>query len=259
MGHTTREVVTVQDPARGRPWRVLSISLLAVVLLAACGAPKPQSSTSTHRPSPQPTATPGFDCSALARRGVGQCPKDVRWIKASISDGTDGAIPEAEAQRWGEAELRTWSLYVWADLHMDASLLTAGVIADAGASQTDIYNQDLEWIQEAEQAHGTIRGDGGTLLSIRLVPISSTLQQTISAHQLQPQPYGFVLQNRGPSDVYIQEPNGQKQALATEPANASWANVWWGTFKDDPQLGPIWYASGEYVCSDAQVAPTCSQ
>ncbi|HEX4216088.1 MAG TPA: hypothetical protein VIA06_22440 [Candidatus Dormibacteraeota bacterium] len=229
------------------------------MLLAACGAAKSQASASSHHPIPRPTATPGFDCAALAHRGVSQCPTKVPWVKASITDGTNGAISEAEARKWGEAELRTWSLYVWADLHMDAGLLTAGVIADANASQTNIYNQDLQWIQEAEQAQGTIQGDGGVLLSIRLVPIPSSLQQTISAHQLQAQPYGFVLQNRGPSNVYIQEPNGQRQSLAQEPADAAWSNVWWGTYKDDPQLGPIWYASGEYVCSDALVAPTCSQ
>jgi hypothetical protein len=226
------------------------LPLLAVMLMVcACSVGVGQASPSPHPPSAAPTADPAR-CDRLAKRGFTPCPPTADKLAlppTTIRNATNGAISDTTAQQWGRAFQLTEAYYRWAVVHANRAALTSGTLGDAAAS-VNLFGPDLNDIDEAARAAGTLVDNPPSLASIQLVAIPPDLQARMREQQLSPHAYGFAIRLAGPASRSVRLPSGEEKPLWSVDAQQSQSLLVWGGFKDDPDLGGIWFESGLYGC-----------
>lgn len=161
--------------------------------------------------------------------------------------------------------LRTETYFDWAvtngaDTFLDPPVppKTAGAIADPGAAP-NLYSTELSVISRARAQKGSVVFQAERIRRIGLVAVPDALQTAARQQQLKPEPYAFVGDAIGPGSLGIKGADGQEQVLYSTPAGQVQQLMVWGEFKEDPDLGPIWYEEGLYSCADPQVTSTCAR
>jgi hypothetical protein len=230
--------------------------LMAVVLLGACGGPR---TTASPAPSLTTKATATQRCSKLVERGIEPCPPaNLEWLDAPIVNATGGAVSQTEAERWGKAALRTETFYLWAVEQAAASFLESGALAPSAQARMNLYSFELQTIRAARQAHGAMAIQAPRITRVRVVAMPQQLQQSAQAQQLLPAPYAMVVSTLGPAKVAIRLPDGTEQTKSQQGADEARSYIVWGEYRDDSELGPIWYEHGYYGCQDALVQTACN-
>ena len=242
---------------RGRIW----LLVVLILGLSACeSAPSAHTSPSVQQ-SPAAKVAPSADperCARLAKRGFIPCPPTPDQMPlppTTIRNATNGAITDATARQWGRAFQLTEAYYRWAMQNGARSALTAGGIADPGASG-ELFAPDLKDLDDAKAESGILVDHPPTLTMSQLVVIPADLQDRIRKQSLTPMPYGFSIQLKGPASRTVRGPGGNERLLWSVDAQQSQLLLVWGEFKVDPDLGPIWYEYGLYGC-DGVVRVVC--
>jgi hypothetical protein len=228
---------------------------VAVLMLVACGG---GTTTASPKASP-PNHAVAERCARLVQRGIAPCPPaDLEWLKAPIANGTGGSVSQNDAQRWGEAALRTETYYQWAVKQASSNFLQSGALAPVAAAQMNLFSFELQAIQEAQQAHGSLVFQAARITRVRVVAMPSQLQKAAQAQQLQPAADAMVISLVGPFKLAIHRPDGTDQIKSQGGANEGYSILVWGEYRNDSELGPIWYEYGYYSCEDAQVQAACA-
>jgi hypothetical protein len=73
---------------------------------------------------------------------------------------------------------------------------------------------------------------------------------------LSAKPYGFAVHFTGPSRRAIRTSDGHEtEIVSSDSSYSAWLLIW-GEVKVDPDVGSIWYQSGNYGC-DGTVRSVC--
>jgi len=238
------------------------ITLLAAGLAAAaCGAAGAPVSRPAAAPPASPTADPAVRCQQLAARHVTPCPPaNPRQEAITIRNGTHGAVPDPDVRAQGEAYIRAHGLYVWA-VHQDTgdAFLQSGAVVDSETARTNIFRVEIRAFEDARSAGGRARIEPLTTTEITLVPVPQTLRDGAQRDGLQPSPYAWVDNQTGPAHVWIELPGGGTRDVVRIGAGEPHPILVFGQLRDDPELGAVWYAGGEYGClsGDGRVRAVC--
>jgi hypothetical protein len=243
---------------RGQCW-----SLAVLILgLSACTTSQPVVHASAQ-PSVKPSAPVVTDpqrCTRLARRGFTPCPPtpDKLTLPATrIVNATNGAISDATALQWGQALRVAQGYYYWAMQNGARDALTSGVLSDPSPSAlANLLGPDLREIDAAKEAGGVLIFRPLKMPSANVVAIPQTLQGSMQRQHLMPSSYGMAIHFAGPSSSAIQMPDGSVKLLGSSAAEYVVNVIVWGEFRDDQDIGPIWYEYGFYGC-DAEVRDVC--
>lgn len=241
----------------------LLLLLVATVGVSACnvGVPSPRASGSPHPSGSAAPATPDpARCERLAKRGFTPCPPAPDRLPlppTTIRNATNGAVPDATAQQWGRAFQLAQAYYYWAMQHNARSALTSGVLADPSPNAVaNLFGSDLMDLDDAKKAGGTLVIEPLGMPTTQLVPIPSELRQAMQRQSLVPSDYGLAVRFTGPSRRAIRFTNGSETQIVSSDANYAVAILIWGEFRDDADLGRIWYQRGNYGC-DGSVRNAC--
>jgi hypothetical protein len=170
---------------------------------------------------------------------------------APVTNQTGGALSDSQARKIGEAGLRFYALYVWAVNANDSGFLESGLIADQRARDT-LFGSDLDSIARAKGAGQTFHMDPYRVTEVRVVSLSAALQSLVTAHGGVTSQTAVVLRRLGPETESI-----GSQIVSQAAAGADRSVIVYGQQKDDPDLGSIWYAGGDDLCTTPAVRSVC--
>ena len=235
--------------------------LAALALASACQVGPPTAQTPTPRPSASAHASADPQrCDRLAKRGFTPCPPTPDRMPlppTTIRNATNGAVTDATAQQWGRAFQLAQAYYYWAMQHNARGALTSGVLADASpAAVANLFGTDLMDLDAAKAAGGTLVFEPLRMPTTQLVVVPSDLQQAMQRQSLTPSGYGLAVRFTGPNRRAIHLPDGRETEILSSGSDYSASLLIWGEFRDDVDLGPIWYQHGNYGC-DGSVRSAC--
>ncbi|TMC04869.1 MAG: hypothetical protein E6J41_23835 [Chloroflexi bacterium] len=228
--------------------------LILVLGLSACQSGQPTSHTSPgpHTPTAAASADPQR-CARLAQRGFTPCPPTPDRLQlppTTIRNATNGAVSDATAQQWGRAFQLAQAYYYWAMENNARSALTSGVLADSSAQAVaNLFGADLMDLDNAKQQGGLLVLHPLHMPATQLVAIPSDLQQAMQRQGLTPSNYGLAVHFTGPSQRSIRLPDGRTTVILSSGSDYSATILIWGEFKDDTELGAVWYQHGNYGCA----------
>ena len=226
------------------------VVVVAALALFGCAGPLPWA---------QPTPTPRVvDCAALAKKGVRPCPPDSPALdNPRVINRTDGHLPDATAQRWARAFLRTIGYDDWAVTHNSDQLLKSGILTSPEHAQ-QVFGLDINHIQAAKSVGGTLQVTNPALVELVLVSVPSQLRQGLAREGYHAQDYALVVRYRGAERVDLIAGNTSK-TLASVGSDGRADQFEWGRQIPGSPLGPVWQIDGVTACtSDAAFQALCA-
>jgi hypothetical protein len=233
--------------------------MLAIMLVGfGCGTPGQAAPSSSTASTPSAAASQAR-CKALAGRGVTPCPPATLPLdQPEVVNHSGGAISDTATRKWADGLRRGYAYETWAVNHLSDSLLISGALSDATAARTNVFRDDLQEIDKARSSNSTLVFQAFRLHRLTLVPMPAALQAIARGQGLPVKPWAFVQETVGPGQVTMRGADGKETVLTSSPANVGVLLLIWGEYREDPQLGGLWYLDGYYTCSDPKVASTCS-
>jgi hypothetical protein len=89
-----------------------------------------------------------------------------------------------------------------------------------------------------------------------VVPVPPDLQAAMQRQGLAPTSFALVVRFTGPSRRAIRLADGHETELVSSGPDYSATLLIWGDFRNDPDVGAIWYQRGNYGC-DGNVRSAC--
>ena len=235
--------------------------MIVLLGLSACqsGLPTSHASPRAHPSATTATADPQR-CARLAQRGFTPCPPmpdKLQLPPTTIRNATNGAISDATAQQWGRAFQLTEAYYRWALQANDRAALTRGAFSDDSTQAVgNLFGTDLMDLDNAKQVGGTLVYDPPAIPITQIVTVPASLQDAMSRQNLKPASHAVVVRFTGPTRRAIRAPDGGETVVSSRDATYSVDGLIWGEFRNDADLGPIWFEYGVYGCQ-GQVLNAC--
>jgi hypothetical protein len=246
----------------GRAARLLALIMAAVILGAACGAQQHAVTKPKSTPSASPTADSQSQLAAWQACGSDVVPPaDVLAmpklpVKVDASK-TNGAVSQAEADKWAGAWLREQNIEDWAGTSNRDAILRGGCLGSQTAYD-NLFAGEVASMREAQTAGGHIRLDPpATLVGISLVPAPAKAASYVGTLSGLTPAYALVVTFRGPLASYVVDSSGNRiKKLGETPAGIMYAQAVFGEYRAGP-AGPVWYQLAAGDCQSAWMAGTC--
>jgi hypothetical protein len=235
----------------------LRLLVVLILGLSAC-----EGASSGHTPPKAPSSAPSVAvsvdpqrCARLAKRGFTPCPptRDKMPLPpTTIRNATNGGISDATAQQWGRAFQLGQAYYYWAMQSGDRAALTSGALADPSLQAVgNLFGGDLKDLDSARQAGGVLVYQPPRTPIAQVVAIPADLQESMRKQGLTPSPYGMAIRFTGPTRRSIRFPDGHETEILSKDSSAVVELLVWGELRTDPDLGSIWFESGNYGCDES--------
>jgi hypothetical protein len=238
--------------------RILALGAVGVVAAAACSQQaKPKSSVSaspTVNPAAALAAWKACGSDAVPPANVLASPKLPVKVDASK---TNGAVSQAEADKWAKAYLREQYLEVWA-LTTNHDLVLAGGCLGAQKAYDNLFSEEVSNINKAKAVGGHLDYEPlATYSAIALVPApaaAAAFADTISGQRPQ---FAIVATLQGPLNTYIVDASGKRTLLGQTAAGQTFRQAVFGQYQDG-SIGPIWFELAAGDCGSVWMAGTCN-
>jgi hypothetical protein len=242
---------------------------LVVAAVSSCGTPAPTHSASPSASSTvalRPSAAAGPCASVTTTTAIGQVPAecaavwapygvtkvppanllDATPVPPPVTNGTNGAVSDTEAESWALASNRGSVWYRWSEANDQPTLLSRiGKISLLPPPELQILD-----------TNGTVSQPDCAIFPIKVsafevgpdgIAFFSSLGQEIRSGVV------FVGRFPGPCSITATTATGQVQTIASF-ATAG-ATFFAGHVVDDPLLGEIWFTDGAGNCSQRGAPP----
>jgi hypothetical protein len=239
--------------------RILALGAVGVVAAAACSQQaKPKSSVSAS-----PTVNPAALLAAWKACGSDMVPpanvlaSPKLPVKVDVSK-TNGAVSQAEANRWASAFLREQQIEGWAITTNRDGLIKGGCLGST-KSYDNIFAPEVGTMNQAKAAGGHLAYEpAATLVAINVVPSSSSAQQFVTGLSGENPPFALAVTYHGPLAAYIVDSSGRKlQELGHTGAGVTFEQAVFGEYIDS-QIGSIWFQLATGDCRSAWMGGTCN-
>jgi hypothetical protein len=251
---------------------LVRVALAGVWVLAAsgCGAAAlAQTATQPALAAAAPSASPGGACAAVQTTtpiedvtracqelwlpyGATEVPpadelaREHVPVAPTVVDLTDGAVPQATAQRWADASNRDSGWWKWAQAN-DQLLLLRFLVGPALMPADEI---------EVLQNGGTVSQPDCNLypLSWTLYPMGAAGRTYFALKRLPTDDaYVFVVVYSGPCAETFHDADGTSTAIVDFTENTTMFSP--GVLRSDPLLGDLWFGDAGGNCQDAAGPP----
>lgn len=233
-----------------------ALGAVALLLLTACG----QSGTATQSPGAAHSATPTVaatttgDLAAWQRKGATEVPPAsvaaVSLGGVQVVNQTNGAVSDADAQRWALAYVRANAYEFWAWNHMQDQFLQNGSLSPVALR---VFSYDISTIRDARAAGSTVTVTRLVLRRLVLRPVPDSARAAIQAQVFVYTPYAFFLDQVGPSELDWVAASGTKTVKARRDPGAAAPELVGGQVTSDPLMGDIWSATSDFDCTSPNV------
>jgi hypothetical protein len=238
--------------------RVLALGAVGLVVAAACSQQaKPKSSASVS-----PTVNPAAALAAWKACGSDVVPPanvlttPKLPVKVDVSK-TNGAVSQAEADKWARAYLREQDLEDWALTTNRVAVFSSGCLGSQEAYD-NLFAEEVANINKAKAAGGHLEYDPlATVTAIAIVTSPVAAQSFVSSLSGQRPRYAIVATAQGPLNAYIVDPLGKRTLLGQTPAGKTFRQAYFGQYQDGP-IGALWFQFAFGDCASVWMAGTCN-
>lgn len=246
-------------PDRPRTW-IKAAAMLAVglTLLVACSQSAPKGKFS---PSPSSGGLAGNSLVAWKACGSDAIPPASLLLLPKLqvkvdASRTNGAVSQANADKWGRAFLREQHLENWAVTTNREAVLKGGCLGSITAYE-ELFAPEVSTMEQAKAAGGHLEFDpAATLTGIAIVPAPVAAADYVSNLSGARPKFAVVGTFQGPIAAFIVTPSGSKQELGHTNAGVVFRVATFGQFKQSG-IGPLWFQMASADCGSAWMAGTC--
>jgi hypothetical protein len=227
---------------------------MAVLLLAGCGG---QAANGTKPAQNLTTAQKDawLNCGATGPPPMAVLQQPT--VLPSITNTTNGAVSDADAQKWVASFVREQVIETWAQTALQDRLLEGGCLGDPAVG-TLFYNE-ITMVQKAQQNQGKVVSELPQLMDIRLVVVPSATQTKIVNQAGAKSAYALVVHGRGPAQTRIDYPNGKQPEIVSEvKTDEAYYSFYGGEYRANGKgLGPLWYQKSAFDCQQDFLRQIC--
>lgn len=226
-----------------------------LLLLTACGqpAPTPIGTNQAHGTTPTAAATTG-DLAAWQRKGATQVPPASVGAASlggvQVVNQTNGAVSDADAQRWALAYVRANAYEFWAWNHLQDQFLQNAQLSPVADR---VFAYDLGTIRDARAANVQLTVTRLVLRRLVLRPLPASVRGAVQAQVFVYSSYAFFLDQYGPSELDWTDARGTKTVKARRDAGAAAPELVGGQLTNDPLMGEIWSVYSDFDCTSPNV------
>ncbi len=259
---------------RGAPWRRVVGVIGAALAVAACSSSPSPTPSPRHSPTARGTASPSLITGDAGDPTLLPVPADTPWNQASIAlqnewrsyygigaitvipnttvpyhrpptptvaNGTNGAIDDATAQRWGDALMREAAWENWAITANQTSLLDSGEISAPAVTAGISLPQGATSLRIAGSRWPT---------ALRLVTVSGDARSFLKITDT----YALIVTFGQGWTVEAMYPDGHAQPLSGQIAAPGAMGFVTGHLDSPADLGELWLGSSSLGCDSNEPA-----
>jgi hypothetical protein len=240
----------------------MQILALGAVGLVAAGACSQQQGKPKSSASASPTVNPASVLAAWKACGSDVVPPASVLATPKLpvkvdTSKTNGAVSQAEANKWAKAYLREQYLETWA-LTTNHDVVFSGGCLGSQKSYDQLFSAEVANLNKAKAAGGHLDYDPlATYTAIAVVPAPAAAAEfayTISGRRPQ---YAIVATAQGPLNAYIVDSSGKRTLLGQTPAGKTFRQAFFGQYQDE-SIGPIWFQLAAGDCGSVWMAGACN-
>jgi hypothetical protein len=233
--------------------RYKTLAAAAGVVLVAAGAIV---AIAAHRHHTAPPATLDRCATIATRYGLTPCPPVPLPVESVPVVNADPKLDDAQAQRIGQAYLRSRAYYYLGISANSTKLFAAGVL-DLPDQSPMMFDAETQHIQQAAAAHGQlVLRQRSRLTAVRIVPLPDELRTSLGT-ATEPLADAVAITVVGPERQVVAVP-GQPDLIVTEqPAGDPVQLLVGGVLREAPGLDETWAELGQWDCLDPDTLGAC--
>jgi hypothetical protein len=185
-------------------------------------------------------------------------PADVLKIPTQLPkviNRTNGAVSDADAQKWVAAYTREQGIELWALTHGEEGLFRGGCLSSR-TSTLQVFAQELKYLEVARASSRKIDVRSATYVSVATVPVSTDVQMKIRGLDGIPSDFALVVEIQGPGGAdYVDGTGNRSPAAVIKATDHFWTHLT-GSYSE-VAIGPIWYIGSDWSCTTTWLRATC--
>jgi hypothetical protein len=185
-------------------------------------------------------------------------PADVLKIPTQLPkviNRTNGAVSDADAQKWVTAFMREQGIELWALTSDQPGLLQNGCLGSR-ASNLHLFGSELAYMETARASNRKLVVEVAQRPSVAVVALTPEDATNIKGFDGTPTAFGLVIEIQGPGGTYATDASGNRTALAIIKPTDHFFRMEGGEYRDG-EIGPIWFQGSAISCSAAWLRRTC--
>jgi hypothetical protein len=185
-------------------------------------------------------------------------PADVLKIPTQLPkviNRTNGAVSDADAQKWVAAFTREQGIEMWALTHSEEGLFRGGCLSSP-TSTLQVFAEELKYLEVARASERKLDVHSASYVSVAVVAVPSEVKLKIKGFDGMPSDFALVVEIQGPGGTDYVDANGNRSpAGVINAADHFWAHLTGGY--SDAAVGPIWYMGSNWSCATSWLRATC--
>jgi hypothetical protein len=185
-------------------------------------------------------------------------PADVLKIPTQLPkviNRTNGAVSDADAQRWVAAYTREQGIELWALTHGEEGLFRGGCLSSP-TSTLQVFAHELNYLEVAQASSRKIDVHLATYVSVAVLVVPADVNIKIKGFDGMPSDFALVVEIQGPGGTdYVDGSGNRSPAAVIKATDHFWAHLT-GSYSN-AAIGPIWYIGSDWSCATTWLRATC--